>query len=428
MKVAVIGLGYVGLPLALKLAKTHQVFGYDINKDRIANLKNKIDINQESTIKSFKYIKNIEFINEESKLKNLDFYIIAVPTPIYQNKKPNLKNLISAIKLVAKNIKNRSTVIIESTVYPGVTEEICVPILKKISKLKYLDFENIGNAKGFFCGFCPERVNPGDKTHTIDKITKVISGSNKLAINKIKKLYYSVNGSNIYIAKSIKVAEAAKIIENTQRDLNIALINELSQIFKKININTRDVLDAASTKWNFMKFYPGLVGGHCIGVDPYYLTHMCKNIGFRPQVILAGRKINDYMPLYVANRFLQNLKRNKLKFSNCRILVAGLSFKENVSDIRNSKSIEIIKILKKNNLKLDIYDPLVPNEILDNQIIIKDLKKLKKNYFDAIMILVPHSIIISELLKNLNILKKSKKTIIFDIKNSLTGIKSNFTL
>ena len=428
MKVAVIGLGYVGLPLALKLAKKFQVIGFDTNQIRINNLKNKVDSNREFSEINFKNIRNIDFTNKEKNLKNLDFYIIAVPTPIYKNKNPNLNSLISAVKLVAKNIKNQSTVIIESTVYPGVTEEICVPILKKISKLRYLNFDNTRNIKGFFCGFCPERVNPGDKIHTIDKITKVISGSNNLAIKKIKKLYYSVNGNNIYIAKSIKVAEAAKIIENTQRDLNIALINELSQIFKKININTRDVLNAASTKWNFIKLYPGLVGGHCIGVDPYYLTHMCKKINFKPKVILAGRKINDEMPLYVANCFLNSLKKNKLKFSNCRILIAGLSFKENVSDIRNSKSIEIIKILKKKKLNLDIYDPLVPSKFIDNQIIIKNINEIKNKYYDAILLLVPHNVIIREFLRNLKHFKKNKKIIIFDIKNSLPKIKSNFIL
>jgi UDP-N-acetyl-D-galactosamine dehydrogenase len=419
IKIGIIGLGYVGLPLLCEFYKKFFTVGFDISNTRIKELKGGIDKTKETNINDLINIKDKVFENI-NYLKTVNFFIVTVPTPVNKKNIPDLSLLKNACNIVASVLKKGDIVVFESTGYPGLTEEICAPILENKSLLSF--------NKDFYVGYSPERVNPGDKSKKLKNIKKIISGSKKSATTIIKNVYKKIIKAGVHEVSSIKVAEAAKVIENTQRDLNIALINELSQIFKKININTRDVLDAASTKWNFMKFYPGLVGGHCIGVDPYYLTHMCKNIGFRPQVILAGRKINDDMPLYVVNRFLQNLKRNKLKFSNCRILVAGLSFKENVTDIRNSKSIEIIKILKKNNLKLDIYDPLVPNEILDNQIIIKDLKKLKKNYFDAIMILVPHSIIISELSQNLNILKKSKKTIIFDIKNSLTGIKSNFTL
>jgi len=416
------------LPLALLLSKKNLVIGYDNNLKKINLLKKKIDITKEIKKKVFDQAKNIIFSNNETDLQNSDFFLIAVPTPINKYKKPDLSLLINATKLVAKYIKNKSIVILESTVYPGTTEEICVPILKKVSSLEYIDFsEKNLTTNGFYCGYCPERVNPGDKIHTIDKITKVISGSNKFAISKIKKLYSSIC-KEVYISNSIKTAEAAKIIENTQRDLNIALVNELSKIFNLLNIDTEEVISTASTKWNFAKFYPGLVGGHCIGVDPYYLTYKAKKIGFKPNVILAGRKINDGMVNYVIQNIIKKYKQKKIKLQKSRILFVGCTFKKNVTDIRNSKSIELIDKIKKFKTKIDIFDPIVNEKNILNINVIKNKHSIKLGYYDTLLFSVVHDKYKEFLTKNYHKFLKSKNNIIIDLDGCLQKHNSDFRL
>lgn len=428
LKISVIGLGYVGLPLALLLSKKNLVIGYDNNLKKINLLKKKIDTTKEIKKKFFNQAKNIIFTNNETDLQNSEFFIIAVPTPINEYKKPDLSLLINATKLVAKYIQNKSIVILESTVYPGTTEEICVPILKKISSLEYIESSKKNlTTNGFYCGYCPERVNPGDKVHTIDKITKVISGSNKFAIRKIKKLYSSIC-KEVYISNSIKTAEAAKIIENTQRDLNIALVNELSKIFDLLNIDTREVISTASTKWNFAKFYPGLVGGHCIGVDPYYLTYKAKKIGFKPNVILAGRKINDGMVNYVIQNIIKTYKQKKIKLENSRVLFIGCTFKKNVTDIRNSKSIELIDKIKKFKIKIDIFDPIVNEKNILNINVIKKKHSIKLGYYDTLLFSVVHDKYKEFLTKNYQKFLKSNKNIIIDLDGCLQKHNSDFRL
>jgi UDP-N-acetyl-D-glucosamine/UDP-N-acetyl-D-galactosamine dehydrogenase len=428
MKIVVIGMGYVGLPLALLLSKKNTVIGYDINIKKIKQLKKNIDNTNEVEQKTFNKAKKIFFTNDSTYIKNADFFIIAVPTPIKKNKEPDLRLLKKATILVAKNIKNQSVVILESTVFPGTTEDICAPIINKISKLEYINknsFKN--NIKGFYCGFCPERVNPGDKKHTIDKITKVISGSNQHAIRKINNLYKSIC-KKIYISSSIKTAEAAKIIENTQRDINIALINELSKIFKLLKIDTREVLATAGTKWNFSKYFPGMVGGHCIGVDPYYLTYKSKSVGFKPNVILAGRKINDGMSNYILKNIIKIYKKKKISFIKSKILFIGCSFKENVTDTRNSKSIELIKKLQKLRAKVDVLDQVINEDKIIDIRVFKSFKSINKNYYDAIIFSVIHNKFKKSLKKNYTKYLKNKKNIVIDINGFLPKDDSDFRL
>ena len=428
MKIVVLGMGYVGLPLALLLSKKNTVIGYDINSHKIKQLNKNIDITNEVNEKSFKAAKKIFFTNDQVYLKNADFFIIAVPTPIKKNKEPDLRLLKKATILVAKNIKNQSVVILESTVFPGTTETICVPIIKKISKLEYINKDSPkNNIMGFYCGFCPERVNPGDKKHTIDKITKVISGSNKHAIRKIKNLYKSIC-KKIHISSSIKTAEAAKIIENTQRDLNIALINELSKIFKLLKIDTREVLATAGTKWNFAKYFPGMVGGHCIGVDPYYLTYKSKNVGFKPNVILAGRKINDGMSNYILKNIIKIYNKKHISFVKSKILFVGCSFKENVTDTRNSKSIELIKKLNKLRAEVDILDQVINENKIQNTKVFKSFKNLNRNYYDTIIFSVTHDKYKDSLKKNYRKYLKTERNIVIDINSFLSKESSDFRL
>tara|TARA_B100000795_G_scaffold99466_1_gene73142 strand:- start:3331 stop:4617 length:1287 start_codon:yes stop_codon:yes gene_type:complete len=428
MKIVVLGMGYVGLPLALLLSKKNTVIGYDINSHKIKQLNKNIDITNEVNEKSFNAAKKIFFTNDQVYLKNADFFIIAVPTPIKKNKEPDLRLLKKATILVAKNIKNQSVVILESTVFPGTTETICVPIIKKISKLEYINKDSPkNNIMGFYCGFCPERVNPGDKKHTIDKITKVISGSNKHAIRKIKNLYKSIC-KKIHISSSIKTAEAAKIIENTQRDLNIALINELSKIFKLLKIDTREVLATAGTKWNFAKYFPGMVGGHCIGVDPYYLTYKSKNVGFKPNVILAGRKINDGMSNYILKNIIKIYNKKHISFVKSKILFVGCSFKENVTDTRNSKSIELIKKLNKLRAEVDILDQVINENKILNIKVFKSFKNLNRNYYDTIIFSVTHDKYKDSLKKNYRKYLKTERNIVIDINSFLSKESSDFRL
>jgi UDP-N-acetyl-D-glucosamine/UDP-N-acetyl-D-galactosamine dehydrogenase len=377
---AVIGLGYVGLPIALEFAKKIKVVGFDINPKRIDMMKKKIDPSGELSKEDFEGC-NIEFTYNLADLKKVTFFIVAVPTPIDSHNLPDLKPLMLASYSVGKVLKKGDYVVFESTVYPGCTEEECVPILEKESGFKF--------NKDFKVGFSPERINPGDKEHTLSKIIKVVSGSDESACTEIAKVYELVVTAGIHKASSIKVAEAAKIIENTQRDLNIALMNELSIICDRLEINTFEVLEAAGTKWNFLKFYPGLVGGHCIGVDPYYLTYKSKQLGYNPAVILSGRDINDSMGAYIAKKTVQLLVKAKKDISESRILVMGATFKENVGDIRNSKVVDLIKELISFGVHVDIVDPCADPYEFNHEYGLELTKSPGKNY-DAIIVAVSH--------------------------------------
>jgi len=379
-KVALIGLGYVGLPIALEFAKKVKVIGFDINQKRIEMMRNHIDPSEELDAKDFEGT-DIYFTSDLEELKDASFFIVAVPTPIDEHAVPDLTPLIRASETVGKCLKKGDYVVYESTVYPGCTEDDCVPILEKFSGLKaYQDFK---------VGYSPERINPGDKEHTLAKITKVVSGCCEESLEQIAKVYELVVQAGVFRAKSIKVAEAAKVIENTQRDLNIALMNELSQIFDRMNINTYDVLEAAGTKWNFLKFFPGLVGGHCIGVDPYYLTYKAKALGYNPQVILSGRNINDSMGSYVALSTIKKLTSLGKNFSGLKVLVMGATFKENVSDIRNSKVAEVIKEIQSFGVQVDVTDPHADSDDLLHEYGFGLTKEIGKNY-DAVVVAVAH--------------------------------------
>lgn len=378
---AVIGLGYVGLPIALEFAKKIKVIGFDINAERIELMKNNIDPSNELEATAFENC-DIEFTNQLAVLKTANFFIVAVPTPVDANNIPDLIPVQRASETIGKVIKKGDYVVFESTVYPGCTEEDCVPIIEKFSGLKMNEDYKIG--------YSPERINPGDKEHTITTITKVVSGCCDESLDLIAKVYELVVKAGVHKASSIKVAEAAKIIENTQRDLNIALMNELSIIFDKMNINTFEVLEAAGTKWNFLKFQPGLVGGHCIGVDPYYLTYKSKQLGYDSQVILAGREINDGMSAYVAKKVLQFIIQQNGNVKESKVLIMGATFKENVSDIRNSKVADVVKELKSFSLHVEVTDPYASSEELHHEYGFTLTKEIGSAY-DAIIITVPHN-------------------------------------
>jgi len=419
LKLAVIGLGYVGLPLVLAFAKKRKVIGFDINNKRINELNLGIDRNLEFKKKQIKKYKNLIFTKDKKKLSSINCFIITVPTPINKLKKPDLNPLKKACELVGKFLKQGDIIIYESTVYPGCIEEVCVPILEKVSKLKF--------NKNFFCGYSPERINPGDKKHTISNIKKVTSGSTTKTANLVDDLYNEIIKVGTHKAKSIKVAEAAKVIENTQRDLNIALINELSILFNKMNIDTQSVLNAAKTKWNFLPFKPGLVGGHCIGVDPYYLTYKAESIGYKPKIILAGRQLNDSMGEYVVSKLLEKMQYKKINISGSKILIMGLTFKENCPDFRNSGVFNIISELKKKKCKLELYDPYCSKkEIKKMQYIIPNLK-LSKNTYDAVIIAVGHKQFKSLGLKMIKKICK-KNHVIIDVKNLFNSNQIDFKL
>ncbi len=382
IKIAVIGLGYVGLPLALALGdKFNGTIGFDISHKKISDLRNGLDPNSEGHEAAIRK-SGVWFTWEEKDLKNANFFIVAVPTPIDRNRNPDLSILISASELVGRIVSRSSIVVFESTVYPGVTEEICAPIIEKISGLKRGD--------EFKVGYSPERMNPGDVEHSLSNIVKVVSGEDDDTLNLIAFVYQSVVSAGVYKAESIKIAEAAKVIENTQRDLNIALMNELSIIFDKMNISMAQVLNAAKTKWNFMPFTPGLVGGHCIGVDPYYLTTKAEQLGYHPQVILAGRRINDGMGRYVAERFVKLLISHDIQPKNAKVGILGITFKENVSDYRNSRVPDIIKELKDFGVEVFVNDPFVsPEEVrTEYGITLCEFEKLKN--LDGLIFAVPH--------------------------------------
>ena len=406
-KICVIGLGYVGLPLALEFSKKFPVVGFDINNNRIKELNNGIDNTNETKPAELKKAKNILFSSEAISLKDCNFYIITVPTPITNSKKPDLGPLLSASNLVAPFLKKGDVVVYESTVYPGATEEDCLPILEKISKLSV--------NKDFFIGYSPERINPGDKLHRLPNIKKITSGSNKKSANFIDQVYKKIISAGTYKAESIQVAEAAKVIENTQRDLNIALINELAIIFNLMDIDTEQVLKAAETKWNFLPFRPGLVGGHCIGVDPYYLTHKTEMLGYKPEIILAGRRLNDGMASFVSSQLVKLLTKKNIKINSAKILILGLSFKEDCPDIRNTKIIDIINELSEYNCKVSVYDPWVDVNAAKKEYGISLIQKLRPNDYDAAVIAVPHKDFKKMGIKKIKALCKSKH-VIYDLK------------
>ncbi len=382
IKIAIIGLGYVGLPLALAFAKKKYIVAFDINKKRVKELNLGKDRNLEFSKKELKLSKKLNFTSRLEDLKSSNCFIITVPTPVDKNKKPDLSPLLTASKMIGRIIKKKDLIIYESTVFPGCIEDECVPILEKFSKLKF--------NKDFFCGYSPERINPGDREHKITNIKKITSGSTYEVCDLVDKIYNEIIIAGTHKAPSIKVAEAAKVIENTQRDLNIALINELSIIFNKLNIDTEAVLDAAGTKWNFLNFKPGLVGGHCIGVDPYYLTFKAKSIGYTPNIILAGREINDNMGNYVASTMIKEMKQKKIQINKSKILIMGLTFKENCADIRNSGVKNVIKFLKKYNCNLDLYDPWANNQKIKKLYNIDPIIRLNQSTYDGIIIAVAH--------------------------------------
>ena len=407
LQLAIIGLGYVGLPLALEFAKKRKVIGFDINKNRIEQLKSGKDKNLEFSKEELQDSKQLNFTNSVDDIKSANCYIVTVPTPIDEFKKPDLRPLFKASEIIGKIIKKGDLIIYESTVYPGCVEEECVPVLEKFSELKF--------NQDFFCGYSPERINPGDKAHTISNIKKITSGSTPKIADLVDDLYNEIVTIGTYKAPSIKVAEAAKVIENTQRDLNIALVNELSILFGKMNIDTQAVLDAAGSKWNFLPFKPGLVGGHCIGVDPYYLTYKADSIGYHPKIILAGREINDNMGDHVASELVKELNKKDIEIKNAKILIMGLTFKENCADIRNSGIQSTIVKLKEFNCNLDLYDPWVDTEEIKETYNISPHSKLNQNTYDGIIIAVAHEEFKKMGIKTISSLCK-KNHVIYDLK------------
>jgi UDP-N-acetyl-D-glucosamine/UDP-N-acetyl-D-galactosamine dehydrogenase len=405
LKIGVLGLGYVGLPLACSFVKKkNYVVGFDSSKKRIDELILGNDINNE--ILEEKYLKSelLHFTNKLNELKSCDIYIITVPTPVKANKKPDLKPLAKASSYVGKVISKNNIVIYESTVYPGCTEEFCIPIIEKESKLIF--------NKDFFCGYSPERINPGDKKRKLEDIIKVTSGSNPEIAKKIDKLYKSIIKAGTYLAPSIKIAEASKIIENIQRDVNISLMNEFAIIFEKIGIDTEEVLNAARTKWNFLNFKPGLVGGHCIGVDPYYLSYKAESLNYKPKLILSGRKINDKMGKHISEVIFKLIKKNKLSTHKLETLILGITFKENCSDLRNSRVFDLFNELKKIGLNPDILDPYAERKLVEKKFKIKLIEKINIKY-DIVILAVSH-----DQFKFIDLNKISKKnSIIYDIKS-----------
>lgn len=406
-KIAVIGLGYVGLPLAVEFAKKYKVTGFDINKERISELKNNIDRTEEVPEEVLKKSRSLSYTCDEDDLEDTDIYIITVPTPIDDYKKPNLEPLKEASRLVGKYLKKEALVIYESTVYPGCTEEVCVPELAKVSELVF--------NKDFYCGYSPERINPGDKIHRVHNIVKVTSGSTSEIAEVVDQLYGSIVEAGTHKTSSIKVAEAAKIIENTQRDVNISFVNELALIFDKIGIDTTEVLEAAGTKWNFLPFRPGLVGGHCIGVDPYYLTYKAESLGYYPEVILSGRRINDNMGVHVVNRIVKLMVTYGQQVKGTNALILGITFKENCPDIRNTGVIDVVNELEEFGITVNVYDPHASKEEVYQKYAIDLLETIEKKY-EIIILAVGH-----HAFKSLEIqsLKLNDNSIVFDIKSFL---------
>lgn len=407
--IAVVGLGYVGLPVAVSFGNKHKVIGFDINEGRISELKNNYDRTNEVTTEKLE-ASNVEYTSDRDKLSESDFIIVAVPTPIDKHNKPNLTPLIKASETVGSALKKGSIIIYESTVYPGATEEECVPVLEKFSGLEC--------GKDFFIGYSPERINPGDKEHTFETITKVVSGQTPEVLEIVAEVYDSVVKAGVYKASSIKVAEAAKVIENTQRDVNIALMNELAIIFDKLNIDTNEVLKASGTKWNFLNFKPGLVGGHCIGVDPYYLTHKAQEVGHHPEVILSGRRINDNMAKHIASNVIKEMLKHGMEVQNASVNVLGLTFKENCPDLRNTKVIHIIEELASYGLEIKVNDVEADKkeakDIFD--IDLKDKEQMSKA--DVLIFAVSHKEYLENKSEYINLVQENG--VIFDIKGVIS--------
>ena len=380
-KVAIIGLGYVGLPLAVEFGKKAPTVGFDINQSRIDELKSGCDSTLECSDNELVEATYLSYTASLQDLKDCNVYIVTVPTPIDEHKQPDLTPLIKASEALGTVVSQGDVIIYESTVYPGATEEDCIPVVERVSNLRF--------NQDFFAGYSPERINPGDKEHRVTNILKVTSGSNDEVADFVDELYKSIITAGTHKASSIKVAEAAKVIENTQRDVNIALINELSIIFNKLGIDTLEVLEAAGTKWNFLPFRPGLVGGHCIGVDPYYLTHKAQTVGYHPEMILAGRRLNDGMGQYVVSQLVKKMLKKRIHVEGANVLVMGLTFKENCPDLRNTKVVDIVSELKEYNINVDIVDPWCSNEESQNEYGL-ELTQAKEEYYDAIIMAVSH--------------------------------------
>lgn len=418
-KIAIIGLGYVGLPLAVEFGKKYQTIGFDINQTRVSELKNGKDSTLEVSELELADVTNLKFSYDVADLKSANIYIVTVPTPIDDNNAPDLTPLEKASEMLGSVISKDDVVIYESTVYPGATEEVCLPIIEKTSGFKF--------NQDFYAGYSPERINPGDKVNTLTKIMKITSGSTPEVADFVDELYSSIIIAGTHKASSIKVAEAAKVIENTQRDLNIAIVNEFAKIFNKLDIDTEEVLKAAGTKWNFLHFKPGLVGGHCISVDPYYLTHKAQEVGYRPEVILAGRRINDGMGAYVATQLVKRLSSNKIHVDEAKILILGITFKGDCPDVRNTKIIDIISELKDFNMSVDVYDSWANAEEVKHEYGIELVNELEHGKYDGIVLAVDHDEFKAMGVDKIRALGKNKH-VLYDVKYVLDTNDSDIRL
>ena len=423
-RIAVIGLGYVGLPLAAEFDRVADTIGFDINAKRIEDLQAGHDRTRELSAEELADIPRLCYSSTSADIAGCNVYIVTVPTPIDSHKRPNLGPLLKASEAVGKVLKSGDIVICESTVYPGAAEEDCVPVLEEHSGLKYISSLSPTGGEGqgegaFYCGYSPERINPGDKQHRVADLVKVTSGSTPVVADIVDALYASIIQAGTHKAPSIKVAEAAKVIENTQRDLNIALVNELALIFNRLGIDTNAVLEAAGTKWNFLPFKPGLVGGHCIGVDPYYLTHKAQEVGYQPEVILAGRRINDGIGAYVAEQVIKEITRRKIHVVGSRILILGIAFKENCPDVRNTRVIDIVRELRSYNAQLDIYDPWVDAQEVEHEYGIRTVTQPETGAYDAIILAVAHGAFLQMAPEEYRGLSKGRYVTVYDIKSAL---------
>jgi len=416
IRIGVVGLGYVGLPLAVEFGKKYTTVGFDLNDDRISQLRSGKDVTLEVEENELRASHHISYTSDINDLDTCNFYIIAVPTPIDAAKRPDMSALKGASQTVAKVLKKGDFVVYESTVFPGATEEVCVPILENLTGMKL--------NTDFYCGYSPERINPGDKEHRITTIIKVTSGSTEQAADLVDRVYGSIIEAGTFKASSIKVAEAAKVIENTQRDVNIALINELALIFNKLGINTAEVLQAAGTKWNFLRFQPGLVGGHCIGVDPYYLTHKAQEVGYHPNMILAGRRLNDNMGHYIVSQVIKIMLKKGIDVSNARVLVMGLTFKENCPDLRNTRVVDIINELREYDIRVDVYDPWVDRQEALEEYSIEMTEELGPGLYDGVILTVAHQQFQNMALEEIRSFCKGKN-ILYDVKNIFPADKTD---
>ena len=419
LKIAIIGLGYVGLPLAVEFGKKVPVMGFDIHQKRIDELQSGQDHTLEVSPKELKQATHLSYTTNLQQLADCNFFIVTVPTPIDEFKQPDLTPLVKASESIAKVLKKGDVVVYESTVYPGATEEVCIPVLEKNSGLKF--------NQDFYAGYSPERINPGDKLHRVTNILKITSGSTPAVADYVDQVYNLVIEAGTHKAASIKVAEAAKVIENTQRDVNIALINELALIFNKMGIDTEAVLQAAGTKWNFLPFRPGLVGGHCIGVDPYYLTHKAQAIGYNPEIILAGRRLNDGMGAYVVTQLVKAMLKKRIQVEDAKVLILGLSFKENCPDIRNTRIIDIVNELKEYHTQIDVYDPWVDAAEAEHEYGISPISNLENGKYDAVILAVAHHQFKDMGVQAIRALGKSEH-VLYDLKYVLSQAESDLRL